>query len=178
MNLRPYTAADLDALAALYRASVCRLGPAAYTPAQVAAWASFAEDRAAFLALLDRGYTVVAVLDGAPAAFCQLHPGDHVSLLYTDPRFARRGLATAVYGAVEAVARERGQRVLGTDASAVSRPFFEKQGFALRREEQTIRQGVSITRYQMAKRLADAESQEIAEPACKGSFLPGARARE
>lgn len=153
MILRPYTPDDLDALAAIYRDAVLRVGITAYSPEQAAVWASFSDDRTAFAGLLEKGFAVVAELEGTPAAFCHLHPADHVSLLYTDPRHARRGLATSVYQAVEAHAREQGQRVLTTDASKISRPFFERQGFLVRRTEQTIRRGVAFERYQMEKRL-------------------------
>ena len=78
---------------------------------------------------------------------------DHISLLYTATRHARRGLASAVYLGVEAHARAQGQCVLTTDASKLSRPFFEHHGFIVRRTEQTIRQGVAFERYQMEKRL-------------------------
>ena len=42
--------------------------------------------------LLPLLHRLVAEVDGVPAAFCHLHPVDHVSLLYTATRFARQGL--------------------------------------------------------------------------------------
>lgn len=153
MIIRPYSPDDLEQLATLYYDSVVGLGPAVYNPDQVAAWASFAEDREAFRTLLEKGHTLVAEVDGAPAAFCQLHPEDHISLLYTAAQLGRKGLATEVYRRIEVYAREKGQTVLTTDASKISRPFFEKEGYTVRRAEETIRKGVSITRYQMEKRL-------------------------
>lgn len=157
MIVRPYKPADSEALAILYYDAVLGLGPAAYTEEQVDAWASFAEDRDAFHCLLQKGHTLVAEMDGAPAAFCQLHPEDHVALLYTAPRYVRQGLATAVYRGIEDAALARGQGVLTTDASKISRPFFEKHGYVVRRAEQTIRHGVSFERYQMVKALGPAE---------------------
>ncbi len=155
--LRPYTSNDTEALAAIYRDAVFGLGIASYTSEQVAVWASFPDEAASFRELLSRGFALVAEVDGAPAAFCHLHPSDHVSLLYTATRHARRGLATAVYLGVEAHARAQGQQILTTDASRISRPFFEHHGFVVRRTEQTIRQGVAFERYQMEKRLDQAE---------------------
>jgi len=153
MTIRPCTPADIDALAAIYRDAVMEIGITAYTAEQAAIWASFPDDRHAFGTLLGQGIALIADVDGAPAAFCHLHPRDHISLLYTAPRFARMGLATAVYRGVEAHARRQGQAVLTTDASKISRPFFEHHGFVVRRTEQTIRQGVAFERYQMEKRL-------------------------
>ena len=154
MILRPYHPDDLDALAAIYRDAVLRVGITAYSPEQAAVWASFPDDRAAFAGLFSKGFALVAEMDGTPAAFCHLHPEDHISLLYTAPTHARMGLATAVYRGIEAHARALGQPVLTTDASKISRPFFEREGFVVRRTEQTIRQGVAFERYQMEKHLA------------------------
>ena len=153
MIIRPCTPDDFDALAEIYRASVLAIGITAYTARQAAVWAAFADDSAAFTKLLGQGHALLAEIDGEPAAFCHLHPGDHISLLYTAPAHARRGLATAVYRAIEDIARAGGQQVLTTDASRLSRPFFERQGFVVRRTEETIRQGVSFERFQMEKRL-------------------------
>lgn len=153
MILRPYTAADAGALANIYRDAVLALGITAYSTEQVKVWASFAEDSSAFTAFLAHGHTVVAEIEGEPAAFCQRHPADHIALLYTAPRFARRGLATAAYRAIESHARAEGRSILTTDASKLSRPFFEREGFTVRRTEQTCRQGVYFERYQMEKAL-------------------------
>lgn len=153
MIIRTSTPDDIDALAEIYRASVLEIGITAYTARQAAVWASFADDTVAFSTLLGQGHVLLAEIDGEPAAFCHLHPGDHISLLYTAPAHARRGLATAVYRAIEEIARADGRHVLTTDASRISRPFFERQGFVVRRTEETIRQGVSFERFQMEKRL-------------------------
>lgn len=162
MIIRPCTPADLDALAELYRDSVLAIGIMAYTSEQVTVWASFSNDRESFSKLLSQGHAVLAEIDGKPAAFCHLHPLNHISLLYTAPDHARRGLATVVYRAIEEIARADGQQVLTTDASRLSRPFFEREGFVVRRTEETIRQGVSFERFQMEKRLPPAAALQPA----------------
>src|SRR4051812_5342641 len=45
---RPATAADVPALAAIYRHAAHRFGPFVYSPGQVAAWAGFASDEEGF----------------------------------------------------------------------------------------------------------------------------------
>lgn len=157
MIIRTHMPADTPVLAEIYRDAVEGMGSTAYDPRQVAVWASFASETPGLPELLAKGFALVAVVDDVPAAFCQLYPDDHISLLYTATQYARRGLATAVYRGIEAYAQGRGQRVLTTDASKLSRPFFEREGFVVRRTEQTIRQGVSFERYQMEKVLEAAE---------------------
>src|ERR1051326_7843486 len=107
MTVRPFTAADTRAVANVYRTSVRGLGAQHYTPAQIEAWASSAEDLGAFETKLSYGFTLVSVEGNMIAAFGELLPWDNVSLLYTAPRFARHGHATAIYAQLEATARER-----------------------------------------------------------------------
>ncbi len=161
MIIRPYTPDDVETLAALYRDSVTGLGATAYTPEQIAVWAAFADDLPKFRKFLSQGYTHIAEVDGVLVAFCQRHPEDHIALLYTATRFARRGFATAVYRAIEAHARECNQTVLTTDASKLSRPFFEKEGYTVCRTEQSFREGISFERFQMNKPLDAVASRSV-----------------
>jgi len=144
---------DASALAALFRASVTRLAASSYDAAQRAAWAAAADDLADFDARLARGVTLVAQCDGEFAAFGQLFPRDHVEMLYVAPAWSRRGLATALLARLEALAREARSTVLSADASAVSRPVFERAGFSLISSELVFRDGVSLPRFHLCKPL-------------------------
>lgn len=81
MHVREYRTVEEGALAALYRESVLGLGPQAYAPEQVAAWAIYPEDLDAFRLRLARGVTLVAEVDNQLAGFGQLDPVDRISLL-------------------------------------------------------------------------------------------------
>ncbi|WP_395065945.1 GNAT family N-acetyltransferase [Paraburkholderia silvatlantica] len=144
---------DAGALAVLFRASVTTLAASRYDAAQRSAWAAAADDLADFDACLARGVTLVADHDGAPAAFGQLFPLDHVEMLYVAPAWSRRGLATALLARLEALAREAHSTVLSADASAVSRPVFERAGFSLISSESVLRDGVSLPRFHLCKPL-------------------------
>ncbi|WP_296658168.1 GNAT family N-acetyltransferase [Paraburkholderia sp.] len=148
---------DAAALAALFRASVMTLAATRYDAAQCAAWASLADDVGSFGARLARGSTLVAVHEGVPVAFGQLWPADHVEMLYVAPGWARRGLATALLARLEALACEQGASVLGTHASALARPVFERAGFSLISEQMVWRGGVPLQRFQMGKPLRTAD---------------------
>jgi len=155
---RPYVQArDAAVLAALFRASVTTLAAGHYDAAQRAAWASSADDVASFGASLARGTTLVAVHDGVNVGFGQLWPVDHVEMLYVAPGWTRRGLATALLARLETVAREKGASVLGTDASALARPVFERAGFSLISGQTVWRDGVPLQRFQLGKPLHAAD---------------------
>jgi putative acetyltransferase len=144
---------DAPALAALFRASVTTLAASRYDAAQCAAWAAGADDLADFDARLTRGVTLVAQCDGAAVAFGQLFPVDHVEMLYVAPGWSRLGLATALVARLEAIAREARASVLSVDASALSRPVFERAGFSLISAESVLRDGVSLPRFHLCKPL-------------------------
>ena len=151
MQVRGITDHDIPVLADLYRDAARGLGSQAYSAAQIEIWASFPDDFAAFRDRLQRGLSVVSIDAECVAAFGQLDPDDHVSLLYTGTRFARRGHASAIYQHLEAAARERGISRLTTTASRLSRPFFAKHGFDLIEVELYVYKGVEFERFKMAK---------------------------
>jgi putative acetyltransferase len=64
-----------------------------------------------------------------------------------------RGVGGGLYGAVERVARADGIRRIFTEASITARPFFERQGFRVVREQTVVRRGVAMTNFAMEKTL-------------------------
>lgn len=153
-RLRPYAPDDAMALSALYRASVQGLGPAAYTPAQVAAWAALTPTPHALAAMAADGRARwVATLGGARAGFLDLEPDGHLALLYVAPQAARRGVGAALLRAALAQAGATGLATLHTEASALARPLFARFGFATLERRMVEVGGVAIHNHAMARRV-------------------------
>ena len=140
ITLRPVLPADAPRLAAMFRASIHELAEDDYDAGQRDAWAAAADDETAFAARLQAALTIVASIDGVAAGFISLKGGDHVDMLYVDPRSARMGVATQLCGAIEKLATGRGASKLTVDASDNARPFFEGRGYEPR-HRQTIALG-------------------------------------
>ncbi len=151
--VRPYTSQDAAALAHIYRDAVLGTGAGAYDARQVEVWAGFVDDLDTFAHTLTAGHTLLAEVDGEPAAFGQLYSIDHIALLYTASRHARRGLAGAIYARLERIAVTAGVRRLSVDASRIARGLFIKVGFRVLAAEHVERQGVVFERFRMEKRL-------------------------
>ena len=150
---RPFVPEDAATLADVLRDSIRGLGSAAYSPGQIEAWASYPVDLEEFRARLSGGVTVVAEDGGDLIAFGQLNPLDHVKFLYCRTARARQGVASAVYRILETRARASGLAVMTTDASRVSRPFFEKFGYRIEATEHVEWRGETLERFRMAKDL-------------------------
>jgi putative acetyltransferase len=157
MHVREFRIEDAPALAELYRDSARVLAATAYSPEQVAVWASYPDDFVSFRDRLRNGVSLVSMVGDQIAAFGQLDPMDHIALLYTGAPFARRGHATAIYERLESIARAHGVLRLRTTASRLSRPLFARQGFTLLEVEHTRYKGIEFERFKMEKRLGPDE---------------------
>lgn len=129
--VRPYRPDDAPALSDLYRRSVLELGPRGYAPEQVAAWAKLAPSPERLQALMADGRLrlVWADDDDPPLAFADLEGDGHIHFFYCAPEVAGRGVASALYDALERAALGWRLTRLFAEASEVALPFFLKKGF-------------------------------------------------
>jgi putative acetyltransferase len=158
--IRSYRPEDAQALAELCHAAILETGRRAYSAEQVQVWAMFTDDVVAFRERLKFGTTLIAEIDGAIAALAQLHPLDHIDLLYTSPRYQGRGLASALIAQLEAVAQANHVAEIITEASHLARPVFERAGFQVVERELVERGGLIFERFKMAKQLAAKSSDD------------------
>ncbi|WP_435317728.1 GNAT family N-acetyltransferase [Haloarchaeobius sp. TZWSO28] len=148
MQVRAATPADVDAIRRVHAASIRELGPAAYSDAQVAAWAAGCET-ADYGDIVDEdcSFVVAETEDGAApelVAFGSLWftpPDDYerpldaeVTAVYVHPSAVRAGVGSAVLADLEERARDRGATTLGLTASANAVPFYEARGYEAVRE--------------------------------------------
>jgi len=137
--LRPFLPTDTPILAAIFVASIAELTSDDYSEAQQAAWASAAEDEAAFGKRLAGQLTLIASLQNAPVGFASLKGADHIDLLYVHPNAVLHGVAAMLCDALEKLAGARGATKLTVDASDNAQEFFLKRGYeATQRNTLTI----------------------------------------
>jgi putative acetyltransferase len=153
-GLRPFLPADVSVLAALFRASVETLAAEDYDEDQRAAWASYADDEAAFGARLAGELTIVALVEGEIAGFASLKDSSVFDMLYVSPDFARRGVGAALADAIEKLAAARGTATIAVDASDAARDFFAARGYVGRSRNTVAVAGQWLGNTTMTKELA------------------------
>ncbi|MBL8588129.1 MAG: GNAT family N-acetyltransferase [Methylobacteriaceae bacterium] len=151
--LRPYLPADAPVLAAIFREAVEELTIDEYDDEQRAAWAAAADDVEAFARRLASMLTLVAVEKGRPVAFASLEDNEMIAMLYVHPDVAGRGFAAALADALEKLAFARGAKQVTTDASDVSRGFFQHRGYTPTQRNSVMRAGQWLANTTMVKRL-------------------------
>ncbi|MDB5619633.1 GNAT family N-acetyltransferase [Tardiphaga sp.] len=138
-TLRPFLPTDTPILAAIFVASIAELTGDDYSETQQAAWASAAEDEAAFGKRLAGQLTLIASMNSSPIGFVSLRGADHIDLLYVHPSAVLRGVAAMLCDALEKLAGARGAKTLTVDVSDNAQEFFLKRGYiATRRNTITL----------------------------------------
>jgi putative acetyltransferase len=155
VTIRPYDPRDAADLAVVFFRSVRQVALSAYTPAQVRAWAP--ERRTAEWAhgeACDGRLVLVAANENDRAvAYIDLEPNGHIDRVFCAPEAAGQGIASRLYDAVEAAAREQGITSLFTEASELARRLFERKGFVVLERQDLVIRGVPIHNYRMSKAL-------------------------
>lgn len=154
VNYRIYCIEDMPQVKRVFKDAVLNIGTHAYDQEQVHAWAAFADD-SVFDDQLKEGITIVAEQQDEIVGFGQLHPLNHIALLYVDSHHANRRIGSELAKRLERHAEDSGMKALSVEASKIARPFFEKQGYAVLDKEVIDRNGVEFERFLMHKRICD-----------------------
>lgn len=124
-----------------------------YTPPQISAWVASVENTHRWQTALARQYFLVAEIEKEIVGFGSLKDRNYVDFMFVHQYYQRQGIAEQLYQALEHEARRGESRYLLSDVSKTARPFFEKQGFRIERENQHLIREVEITNYRMKKEL-------------------------
>lgn len=151
-EIRPLQHGDGEPLRQLFHDAIEQTASKHYAAEAIAAWSAYADD-ANFIVNLQQGLTLVATLHGDHAGFAQLHPANHIEMLYLAPHASGLGIASLLYQHLEDEARIAGCHSLGTASSLTAQRFFESMGWTVSGEEEVQRQGVAIKRLRMEKTL-------------------------
>lgn len=143
MTLRPYRSDDCPALAKLFYDTVHTVNARDYTPEQMDAWADGQVDLASWDASFLAHTTLVAEEEGIIVGFADLADDGYLDRLYVHKDRQGRGVATALCDALP------GAKL--THASLTARPFFERRGWQVVKEQQVERRGVLLTNFVMKR---------------------------
>ena len=159
LALRPMLPDDAPLVAEIFRASIAELTGDDYSEAQQEAWASAAEDEAAFAKKLAGQLTLLATLEGSPIGFISLAGSDTLDMLYIHPAAAGHGAGAMLADAIEKLAAARGAAKLKVDASDNALEFFKKRGYVAQQRSTVLRGDEWLANTTMEKQLAAAVKQ-------------------
>ena len=147
MMIRDYQASDCRELAQLFYDTVHTVNARDYSREQLDAWADGQVDLNAWDRSFRAHFTAVAVECGIITGFGDIDRTGYLDRLYVHAAHQGRGIAAALCDRLEAAVPGE----LVTHASITARPFFEKRGYRVLREQQVERRGVLLTNFVMRK---------------------------
>ena len=152
-GIRDYKAGDAPEIVRLFFETVRSVNRADYSDEQLNAWAPGLPELEEWHARMAGRRTLVAEEGGEVVGFAELENDGRLDMLYVRRDTVGRGVGRLLYEAVEREARAQGLGWLFTEASITARPFFERRGFRVVREQMVSRRGVSLTNFVMRKDL-------------------------
>ena len=158
MIYRAYTSNDLAAVIRLFHDTIHAVCARDYTPKQLDAWAPQELDMERWQATLLAHHTIIAEEAGIITGFGDMDNAGYLDRLYVHKDFQRQGIATAICDRLESyLSPELICARFTTHASITAKPFFEKRGYRVIKEQTVERCGIQLTNYAMEKPCRKAE---------------------
>lgn len=145
MIIREYQSADCKELTELFYNTVHTVNAKDYTKEQLEVWATGQADLKMWNQSLQRHFSIVAVDDNIIVGFGDIDKTGYLDRLFVHSRYQRKGIATAICNRLESAV----QGSIVTHASITARPFFEKRGYKVIKEQQVERQGIFLMNFVM-----------------------------
>ncbi len=153
MVIRYYQPSDIGQIVRLYFETVHTINRHDYSDEQIMAWAPVVPDETRWSKRYETRITFVAEENSVITGFAELEPTGHIDCFYCHHAYQRRGTGTLLLNRLEQEARSLGLKQLFTEASITAKPFFESKGFHTLRENQILRNNVTLVNFSMEKYL-------------------------
>lgn len=148
MIIRKYQASDCKELADLFYNTVHIVNAKDYTKEQLNVRATKQVDLEKWNKSLQEHFSVVALDNETIIGFGDIDKTGYLDRLFVHANYQKKGIATALCNQLEQAV----QGDITTHASITAKPFFEKRGYKLVKEQQVERQGIFLTNYVMIKK--------------------------
>ncbi|PSB33744.1 GNAT family N-acetyltransferase [Stenomitos frigidus ULC18] len=153
MKIRLFEPQDAEQLAQLFHETVRAINIHDYSCSQVRAWAPDDIHFRNWVEACSSRFTYVADDRGVIAGFGELEPHGHIDCFYCHKDYQHCGVGRQIYQAIEAKAFELSVNRLFVEASITAKPFFQRMGFAVVKEQTVSCRDETFVNYVMEKLL-------------------------
>ena len=157
MKIRNYKPSDCKEMAELFYHTIHTVNAKDYTEEQLNVWATGQVDLEKWNQSFLEHYSIVAVDGDRITGFGDIDETGYLDRLYVHADHQNQCVATAICDALEQTAPGN----ITTHASITARPFFEKRGYKIIKEQQVERQGIFLTNFVMEKEMTPDERKKL-----------------
>lgn len=171
--IRQSTPNDILDLQKLYQDTVLTVNRRDYSQDEVEDWASCGEDISKISEMIETHYFIVAVDRLSQiVGFSSITPQGYLHSMFVHKDFQGKGIATMLLEEIERYALAAGIKRITSEVSITARPFFEKRGYVVEKEQKRQANRLCLTNYCMTKSLVRIKPYYGRIPAC-GVFCGG-----
>lgn len=152
LGIRRLAAQDIPEMRKLFRATVLTVNSKDYTREEVEDWASCGDSVEHWKELLAKN-DYIGALDGQGGivGFSSMNAEGYLHSMFVHKDWQGKGVATLLLSEVEKIARRYGVHKISVEVSVTARPFFEKHGYKVVKEQKAKANRLYLTNYVMEK---------------------------
>ncbi|MGL4911004.1 MAG: GNAT family N-acetyltransferase [Romboutsia sp.] len=148
MIIREYQSSDCKELVELFYNTIHAVNVRDYTKEQLDVWATGVVDLENWNKSLQEHYSIVVLDDKLIIGFGDIDKTGYLDRLFVHKDYQGKGVATIICNRLEKAAQEK----IITHASITARPFFEKRGYKVIKEQYVKREGIELKNFLMEKK--------------------------
>lgn len=152
LGIRRLAAQDIPEMRKLFRATVLTVNSKDYTKEEVEDWASCGDSVEHWKELLAKN-DYIGALDGQGGivGFSSMNAEGYLHSMFVHKDWQGKGVATLLLSEMEKIARRYGVHKISVEVSVTARPFFEKHGYKVVKEQKAKANRLYLTNYVMEK---------------------------
>ena len=148
MFIREYEEKDCKEITELFYNTVHTVNAKDYTAEELDAWTGRSVDYNKWNRSLKEHFTLVAVEDGVITGFGDIDSTGYLDRLYVHRDYQGRGTASALCDRLE----KHINGDITVHSSLTAKPFFERRGYCVIKEQQVLKNEVLLTNFVMLKK--------------------------
>jgi putative acetyltransferase len=153
MNIRNFKDEDIESVLKLFYDTVHSVNSKDYDNEQLKAWAPKELDRLKWIESLNKNYSIVVEENTQIIGFGDIDLTGYLDRLYVHKNYQGKKVASKLINALENYIFNKGIKSITTDASITAKPFFEKKGYKVIKEQQVELRGQLFTNFKMCKNI-------------------------
>ncbi len=146
MEIREFNENDLDEITTLFYETVHSVNRKDYTEKELDAWAPANNDYSHLKKALRENHSLLAVINGKIVGFGDIDSTGYLDHLFVHKEYQGKGIATMLCNELE-----KGYGSISVHASVTARPFFERRGYIITKEQLVDIRGEKLRNYVMEK---------------------------
>lgn len=151
---RQYQISDAQALANIYYYTIHNVNIRDYSVEQINAWAPTSSlELDGWKRKWEKLPPIVAVSNDVIVGFTEFEPNGYIDCFYVHHEHQNKGVGSVLMTEIDANAKQNKVPRVYAEVSITARPFFEKKGFQVVKEQSVNIRGCQLTNFVMEKMI-------------------------